>query len=55
MLTRIDGEGDDAKQVEKEVENIINNPEPAWKKLPGELEDKDFIIMSVKTIKARIE
>jgi molecular chaperone HtpG len=37
-----EGEGDDAKQVEKEVENIINNPEPAWKKLPGELEDKDY-------------
>ena len=37
-----EGEGEDAKQVEKEVDNIINNPLPAWKKSPNELEDKDY-------------
>lgn len=37
-----EGEGDDAKQVEKEVDNIINNPEPAWKKNPTDLKDEDY-------------
>jgi len=31
--------GEDSK---KEVPNIINNPEPAWKKSPGELTDEDY-------------
>ena len=26
----------------QEVDNIINNPNPAWTKLPAELEDKDY-------------
>jgi molecular chaperone HtpG len=37
-----EGEGEDAKQVEKEVDNIINNPEPAWKKAPNDLKDEDY-------------
>ncbi len=37
-----EGEGDDAEQKEIEVENIINNPNPAWKKKPNELTDEDY-------------
>jgi len=37
-----EGEGEDAKQIEHEVENIINNPNPAWKKTPAELDEKDY-------------
>ena len=37
---------EDAKEDEEpkkvEVDNIINNPEPAWTKQPSELEDKDY-------------
>ncbi|MBL7902465.1 MAG: molecular chaperone HtpG [Bacteroidia bacterium] len=39
------GEKDDKgeeKQVEKEVDNIINNPVPAWTKKPAELKDEDY-------------
>jgi molecular chaperone HtpG len=39
------GEKDDkgnTKQIEKEVDNIINNPTPAWTKKPADLEDKDY-------------
>ncbi|MEA2041252.1 MAG: molecular chaperone HtpG, partial [Bacteroidota bacterium] len=32
----------DGKQVETEEDNIINNTEPAWTKMPSELEDKDY-------------
>ena len=35
-----EGEGDDAE--EKEVPNIINNPNPCWKENPTELEDEDY-------------
>lgn len=38
-----EGEGDDAEQKEIEVDNIINNPNPAWKKRPNELKDEDYI------------
>lgn len=38
-----EGEGDDAEQKEIEVDNIINNPSPAWKKTPNELKDEDYI------------
>ena len=38
-----EGEGDDAEQKEIEVENIINNPNPTWKKKPNELKDEDYI------------
>jgi molecular chaperone HtpG len=30
------------KQVEEEVDNIINNTSPAWTKLPQELKDEDY-------------
>lgn len=32
----------DAKPETKEVDDIINNPNPAWTKQPTELEDKDY-------------
>ncbi len=35
-----EGEGDD--KVETEVDNIINNPTPAWKKNPSELSEEDY-------------
>lgn len=37
-----EGEGDDKKDKEIEVDNIINNPNPAWKKSPSELTDEDY-------------
>ena len=33
---------EDAKPEKKTVDNIINNPTPAWTKQPTELEDKDY-------------
>ncbi len=41
-VTVKEGEGDDAKEVKTTVDNIINNPEPAWTKTPSTLEDKDY-------------
>lgn len=41
--TSWEGEGDDEKKVETEVDNIVNNPAPAWKKQPSELTDEDYI------------
>ena len=41
-LTSKDGEGDDAKEVKETVDNIINNPTPAWTKSPSELKDEDY-------------
>lgn len=32
----------DAKPETKEVDNIINNPNPAWTKAPADLEEKDY-------------
>ena len=37
-----EGEGDDKKEKEVEVDNIINNPAPAWKKSPNDLTDEDY-------------
>ena len=37
-----EGEGEDVKTVETEVDNIINNPTPAWKKSPRSLKDEDY-------------
>jgi molecular chaperone HtpG len=37
-----EGEGDNKKSKEVEVDNIINNPNPAWKKSPNELTDEDY-------------
>lgn len=41
--TTYEGEGEDEKKIETEVENIINNPSPAWKKQPSELKDEDYV------------
>lgn len=40
--TTYEGEGEDAKEIKTEVDNIINNPEPAWKKSPRSLKDEDY-------------
>lgn len=40
-----DGKKDDdgkVKQIEKEVDNIINNPNPLWKKTPADLKQDDY-------------
>lgn len=34
---------DDAKPETKEVDNIINNPTPAWTKAPADLKDEDYL------------
>jgi len=36
------GEGDKKETIKKEVDNIVNNPTPAWKKNPSELSDEDY-------------
>lgn len=36
------GEGEDAKEESKEVDNIVNNPNPAWTKTPSELSTEDY-------------
>lgn len=36
------GEGEDAKEESFEVDNIINNPEPAWIKKPSKLKEEDY-------------
>ena len=41
-ITEKEGEGDDAKEQKKEVDDIINNPEPAWTKSPESLNDEDY-------------
>ena len=40
--TIYEGEGDDKKSKEIEVDNIINNTHPAWKKQHSELTDEDY-------------
>jgi len=40
--TSYEGEGDDKKAVETQVDNIINNPTPAWKKKANKLKDEDY-------------
>jgi len=37
-----EGEGEDAKDKEIQVANVINNPSPIWKKLPADLTDEDY-------------
>lgn len=41
-ITEKVGEGEEAKEEKKTVADIINNPDPAWTKMPTELEDKDY-------------
>ena len=40
--TTYEGEGEDRQEIKTEVDNIINNPNPAWKKSPSELTDEDY-------------
>jgi molecular chaperone HtpG len=37
-----EGEGDDKKEIKETVDNIINNPNPAWTKKPSDLKDEDY-------------
>ena len=41
-ITNKEGEGEDAKEVKETVDNIINNPTPAWTKSPTTLKDEDY-------------
>jgi len=38
-----EGEGEERTQKTKEVENIINNTSPLWKKKPNKLKEEDYI------------
>ena len=40
--TEYEGEGEDRKEIKTEVDNFINNPNPAWKKKPNTLKDEDY-------------
>ncbi len=40
--TKTEGEGEDAKEEKIVVDNIINNPNPAWTKKPAKLKDEDY-------------
>ncbi len=40
--TIYEGEGEEEKAKDIEVDNIVNNPEPAWKKQPAELSDEAY-------------
>lgn len=40
--TTYEGEGDDKKEISTEVDDIINNPHPIWKKKPSELTDEEY-------------
>ena len=40
--TIYEGEGEEKEAKEIEVDNIINNPVPAWKKAPRSLKDEDY-------------
>jgi molecular chaperone HtpG len=40
--TKTEGEGDDKKETKLTVDNIINNPNPAWTKSPTDLKDEDY-------------
>lgn len=41
-ITEKEGEGEDAKEIKTTVDDIINNPEPAWTKTPTSLQDEDY-------------
>ncbi|CAI8302163.1 MAG: Chaperone protein HtpG [Flavobacteriales bacterium] len=40
--THEEGEGDDKKEIKEIVDDIINNPNPAWTKKPSDLKDEDY-------------
>lgn len=37
-----EGEGDNKQEIKTEVDDIINNPNPIWKKKPADLTDEDY-------------
>ncbi len=41
-ITNTVGEGEDAKEEKETVDNIINNPSPAWTKSPSSLKEDDY-------------
>jgi molecular chaperone HtpG len=40
--TTYEGDGDEKQEIKVEVDDIINNPNPIWKKKPSELTDEDY-------------
>ncbi|MEM6963224.1 MAG: molecular chaperone HtpG [Bacteroidota bacterium] len=40
--TTWEGEGEDQKEIKTEVDNIINNPNPIWKKKASKLKEEDY-------------
>jgi molecular chaperone HtpG len=40
--TSFEGEGEDQKEIQTQVPNIINNPNPLWKKKPTEINDEEY-------------
>lgn len=41
-ITKTEGDGDDAKEVKEVVDDIINNPSPAWIQKPTDLKYEDY-------------
>lgn len=41
--TSFEGEGENQQEISTEVDNIINNTAPAWKKRPNNLKDEDYL------------
>lgn len=41
-ITHTEGEGEDAKETKEVVDDIVNNPQPAWIKKPSDLQDEDY-------------
>ena len=41
-ITKTEGEGEDAKEIKEVVDDIINNPSPAWIKKPTDLKEEDY-------------
>ena len=41
-ITKTEGEGEDAKEIKEVVDDIINNPSPAWIRKPTDLKDEDY-------------
>jgi molecular chaperone HtpG len=40
--SEFEGEGDDRKEIKIEEDNIVNNPDPLWKKKPNKLKEEDY-------------
>ena len=40
--TTYEGEGDAKQEIKSEVDDIVNNPHPIWKKNPADLTDDDY-------------